>query len=98
MAQLLINTKTHRVVTVQPDAHKWGRMESKQAWLQSGGLEQDWRGSFVVLKAPNRPFTALQDLAGAQFHADMLTPDERAVLESDGELTVQPWQLELLVS
>jgi hypothetical protein len=98
MAQLLINTKTHRVVTVQPDAHKWGRMESKQVWLQSGGLEQDWRGDFVVLKVPNRPYSALLNLAGKQFNIDMLTPDERTALEADGELAVQPWQLELLVS
>lgn len=92
MAQLLINTKTHRIVTVQPDSHKWGRMESKQAWLMSGGLEQDWKGDFFVVKVPGKPFTALVDLVGKQFNIEFLDSTV------NGEVAVQPWQLDILVS
>jgi len=91
MAQLLINTKTHRIVTVQPDSHKWGRMESKQVWLMSGGLEQDWKDDFFVVKVPGKPFTAL-DIVGKQFNIEFLDSTV------NGEVAVQPWQLDILVS
>ena len=94
MAQLLINTRTHRVVTVQPDLHQWGRMESKQAWLASGGLEQDWPSDFVVLRIPGVPVASV---SGSQFDDSLLTPEQLTALEADGELTLEPWQLALMV-
>ena len=97
MAQLLVNQRTGRVVTVQPDMHRWGRRESKQEWLRSGGLEPEWREPFVVIKVPGRPYTALLDLSGRSCDFAALSPDEMATLNSAGELSIQPWALEMLV-
>ena len=94
MAQLLINTRTHRVVTVQPDSHQWGRMESKQVWLASGGSKQDWSDDFFVLRVSGVPVASV---SGSQFDDSLLTPEQRAALEANGELTLEPWQLDLVV-
>ena len=97
MAQLLVNQRTGRVVTVQPDVHRWGRRESKQEWLKAGGLSDEWDEAFIVLRFRGRPANALLDLAGSAADLSALTPDQQQQLQADGELTLEPWQLEMII-
>jgi len=40
------------VVRVEQDGYAWGRMESKEVWLATGGKEEDWSGRFIIVQAP----------------------------------------------
>lgn len=46
------------IVTVRPDGHLWGRMESKDVWEEEGNRPEDWPGNFCVLKVPGVPEAA----------------------------------------
>jgi hypothetical protein len=46
------------VVFVAPDGYAWGRRESKEVWLSTGGKEEDWPGRFIIVQAPMTPLEA----------------------------------------
>lgn len=40
------------VVTVLPDGHVFGRMESLRVWVSEGRKAEDWPGGFAIVDAP----------------------------------------------
>lgn len=51
------------VVTVRPDGHVWGRMESLAVWLAEGRARADWPGGFAVVTIPDLPDNEARGLA-----------------------------------
>ena len=77
MCEVLIRAKTNGntgdhwqrgdIVAVQPDGHLWGRLETKAAWIASGGLADEWPGEYFLLKIPGRTATDFEDLYRKQW-------------------------------
>jgi hypothetical protein len=72
MAEVLIRAKTNGpdamhwkqgdIVYIAPDGHAWGRMETKSAWVASGGDPTQWSGDFWLVKVPGVAVAALEYL------------------------------------
>ena len=97
MAQLLVSARTGGVVNVQPDSHRWGRLESRAAWIEAGGLPDEWPGDYWVIRVPGCSWASMQEAVDRAIDLDLL-PTLRQDLDRNGEATIQTWELDLILS
>lgn len=113
MAEVLVRNKNNGteaghwrrgdIVTIQPDGHVWGRLETKAAWIASGGAADDWNEDFILLKIPGLSVNRLQEYC--QSWTDTLSLGGRSlwrlvvadvplairnIATTNGELTIGP--------
>lgn len=113
MCEVLVRAKTNGptgdhwnrgdIVAAQPDGHLWGRLETKAAWIASGGLADEWPEEFYLIKIPGRTAVDFEtaykmpwrDATGTvvlarsiwQFRIDDLSDTDLRKLRDTGEFT-----------
>lgn len=84
-------------ISINEDAHVWGRKESKAQWLTEGRNADDWPNYFFVIKVPNTAANTVKQYIENKFpnftgtiHIDKtdIPQTKRIELRDNGETTV----------